>query len=143
MAGKPQTPNPNQTETATQANQMEHVRGGQVVYLKPYTPNPKPSTLNPQPSTLNPQPSTLNPQPSTLNPQPSTLNPSTVRQSEWSMDEEGKSYTVRPIQGATLPISLRGYNLIATAETGYHRPQTPNPQPSTLTHNPQTLNHKP
>merc|ERR1719409_1627677 len=40
------------------------------------------------------------------------------RQSEWSMDEEGKSYTVRPIQGATLPVSLRGFNLIATAETG-------------------------
>ena len=33
------------------------------------------------------------------------------------MDDKGK-YTMRPIQGATLPNSLRGYNLIATAETG-------------------------
>jgi hypothetical protein len=37
---------------------------------------------------------------------------------EWNKDAEGQSYTVRPIQGATLPISLRGYNLVATAETG-------------------------
>ena len=37
---------------------------------------------------------------------------------EWNKDADGQSYTVRPIQGATLPISLRGYNLIATAETG-------------------------
>ena len=31
-------------------------------------------------------------------------------------------YQVRPIQGATLPCSLRGYNLVATAETGSGRP---------------------
>ena len=37
---------------------------------------------------------------------------------EWNKDADGQSYTVRPIQGATLPISLRGHNLIATVETG-------------------------
>lgn len=38
-------------------------------------------------------------------------------QSEWSRDESGK-FTVRPIQAATLPVSLAGHNLVATAETG-------------------------
>ena len=38
------------------------------------------------------------------------------KQAEWA--KLGDDYSVRPIQGATLPVSLRGYNLIATAETG-------------------------
>mmetsp|Transcript_34185 Transcript_34185/g.80991 ORF Transcript_34185/g.80991 Transcript_34185/m.80991 type:complete len:596 (+) Transcript_34185:460-2247(+) len=40
-----------------------------------------------------------------------------AQQSEWARDASGR-FTVRPIQGATLPCSLRGYNLVATAETG-------------------------
>jgi len=39
------------------------------------------------------------------------------KQNEWDKDPDGR-YTMRPIQGATLPNSLRGYNLVATAETG-------------------------
>jgi len=38
-------------------------------------------------------------------------------QSEWSRNEQGQ-FTVRPIQAATLPVSLAGHNLVATAETG-------------------------
>ncbi len=38
-------------------------------------------------------------------------------QSEWSRDDNGR-FTVRPVQAATLPVSLGGNNLVATAETG-------------------------
>jgi len=37
--------------------------------------------------------------------------------SQWNRDDNNR-FTVRPIQGATLPQSLRGHNLVATAETG-------------------------
>jgi len=39
------------------------------------------------------------------------------RQCEWNRDDSG-SFTVRPIQAATIPASLSGFNIVATAETG-------------------------